>query len=121
MSKEEKAIKTKSTLSVLTGLDKSSEEYKNLFKAMCLNCTNCTLMVTDSDVDDFRCFDKNVIDSYTKKILSTMPEDVDVKTLVIDSIKLKDPTKKCKNHVVNLKLIESEVSEVFGVPSTENK
>lgn len=114
-SKDEiKAIKPIG-LSVLTGLDKSSDEYKNTFKTMCLNCTQCT-----NNGEGFNCFNGAVIESYKKKILSTMPDDVEVSSFELSSIKLKDPTKKCKNHVLNMEAVVNEIKEFF-TPATNEK
>lgn len=107
-SKQENLKEAPIKYSVLTGLDKNSEEHKNMFKTMCLNCVNCT-----NNGKEFNCFNSVVIESYKNKILSNMPDDVEIKQFELASVKLKEPTKKCKNHTLNMEAVIAEIKEFY--------
>ena len=101
----------------LTGIDLRQDGATNGFKCMCLNCKSCY----DGD-GQFVCDNENVMEISRKKILASLPEGVEIKTLELNPMKLKDPTKKCKNHSFDIDKVVEYLEEYFTTePENQEK
>lgn len=106
----------------LTGVDLSPDGATNGFKKMCLNCR----FFQERKNGEFVCHNENVLETGKKKILESLPEGFEIKTLELEPMKLKDPTKKCANHNFDMVRVVSYLSNYFGLEpptamNTENE
>lgn len=102
----------------LTGVDLTGDGATNGFKCMCVNCKSCHI---DTEKEQYVCDNEKVMEAGRQKILAAIPDGYEVETLVLKPMALKDPTKKCKNHVFDLDSVVAFVSEYFlGDAEKEN-
>ena len=92
----------------LTGVDLSKDGATNGFKCMCLNCKSC-----HEGNEQFVCDNEGVMEISRKKILASLPEGVEIKTLELNPLKLKDPVKKCNNYAFDLDKVVDFLKEYF--------
>lgn len=104
----------------LTGVDLSQDGATNGFKSMCLNCKSCHNGPEQSSLNDeqFVCDNESVMEMGKKKILASLPDGFEIKTLELKPMKLKDPKKKCKNYSFDKEKV-MEFIENFFTPSPD--
>lgn len=100
----------------LTGIDLSTDGANPGYKKMCLNCTFCRQDedTVGTSLESFNCINEKVLESGRHKILGAVPEGFEIKTLELGPMKLKNPTKKCPNHLLNMKLITDYLDSYFN-------
>lgn len=99
----------------LTGVDLSTDGASNGIKGMCLNCKSCC------GDEDFTCTNENVLAVGRNKIMESLPEGFEIDTLTLKPMKLKDPTKKCKNYSCDMDKITAFLEKWFGVDENAEK
>ena len=107
----------------LTGIDLSKDGATNGFKSMCLNCKSCHLSPLQSSYEEqqYVCDNDAVMQVGMKKVIDSLPEGFEIETLKLKPMKLKDPTKKCKNHVFDLDKVVEFIQDYFTVPEEAEK
>ena len=104
--------------SLFTGADKTAEGYQPPFKKMCLNCIFCAV---DGNADEesggttpMICVNEKVLEAGKKKITESLAnQDFEV-LLDVRYMRLKDITKKCKQHQTNMDGLIKELEETFA-------
>jgi len=99
----------------LTGVD-LSQDGANGFKCMCLNCKSCH----EGD-EQFVCDNDAVMQVGMKKVIEALPEGFEIESLKLKPMKLKDPTKKCKNFAFDLDKVVDFLKEYFLSESDNNE
>lgn len=107
----------------LTGVDLSRDGATNGFKCMCLNCKSCSLGPNQSSYSDeqYVCDNENVMEMGKKKIMAAVPEGFEIDTLTLKPMTLKDPTKKCKNHIFDMEKVINFLADYFTTPEDSEK
>ena len=70
------------------------------FKPMCLNCTYC-----DYNVERCICNNDENKQDAVNKIKASFDGGYEIKDITLEPLPLKDPTKKCKRHLINTELV----------------
>ena len=89
---------------VFTGNEITEDGEQQFIKQMCLNCVSCII-----NEENYRCNNKNVMETGLKKVSESLPEGFEVDTLVLKPMILKNPTRKCPNYCVNKEFIINQL------------
>ena len=99
---------------ILTG-EKKTDGYSSPLRAMCLNCEFCK-----NENGTGYCVNEKVLEIGKKKILAAVPDGYEIDTLTLKPLLLKDPTKKCSNHIPDEERIINTVASHFGMDGVFN-
>ena len=92
-----------------TGADKTSaNSCTNPIKPMCVNCKS----FSESE-KDCACMNAKILEKKKNDFLKNIPEDVEIESIVLKRIVLKDPTKKCGNHEYDTEGIYKELDRIL--------
>ena len=91
-----------------TGQERSSGNGLSI-KPMCVNCKSFTETETDC-----ACVNKAVLEMKTNDLLKNLPEGIEVESIVLKRMVLKDPSKKCGKHELDADGIRKYVNELIG-------
>ena len=80
-------------------------------KPMCLNCMCCVHTVDG----EYRCDNENVLNIAAVKMMEALPEGYEVAELEIKPMLLKNPCKKCGNHILDKFKVGKFVLESVGL------
>lgn len=92
----------------ITGQERSTGNGLSI-KPMCVNCKSFTETETDC-----ACVNKAVLEMKTNDLLKNLPEGIEVESIVLKRMVLKDPSKKCGKHELDVDGIKKYLDELIG-------
>jgi hypothetical protein len=79
-------------------------------KKMCLNCVSCNYI---TDAECYGCNNEKVLEHGKEEILKNVPEGFSVKSIELEPMVLKNPTKKCPNYKADMELLVAKLKEIY--------